>query len=407
MIIWTVIINADDPYETKTFKDIPVHIINEDALRNENKLYEIDNGMTVSVTVKAPRSVLGSMETDDIYATADFKQLSIVNAVPIEVEIKENTAFNSELVEVISNEPKVMTLTLEEIAEASFRVEAVAVGEVADGYYLADVTVNPNIIKVTGSTRKIAGISSIIAEIDVSNADEGFSTTANIVAYDNEGNIMDSQKIAFEVNEVSVTAVVYPTKEVAINVVMSGIPADGYRCTDITFIPNSVVVTGSEEELKYVEAGIIIPFDITDLDSTAIEDINVNEWLEYLYPDYSLRVVGDKSTIAVTAKIEQLGYKEFAIQPSDIEFIGLEKGLSASFKVSGSIKVRIVATSDIVKSISRNEIKFYVNASELTEGLHYVNILAESEEDISVVQSPVAVEVIAAGETDNFNNNNE
>lgn len=394
MIIWAAIINADDPFETKTFKDIPVYIVNEDAISNENKLYEIDSGSKVTVTVRAPISVLNEMDAEDIYARANFKELSIVNAVYIDVSIAEHSDIYGANVEIVSNEPKVMTLTLEELAEASFRVEAVPVGEVAEGYSLSEISVTPNIIKVTGSTRKIANIGHIVAEIDVTGASESFKTTTVLVAYDNDGNIMDTQKVALEATEVETSAVVYPTKELNIQFVQEGTPEDGYRCTNITYLPNVITITGPKEYLKYVSSTISIPFDVTGLNATAIEEVDMNDWLDRIYPEYNLSVAGDKSTVAVTATVEQLGYRELVLQQSDIEFRGIEAGYEARLKVSDSIRLKIVGTTDIVRTISKEELKFYVDVSEFKEGLHYVNIMVESDSDISVVNSLIAVEIL-------------
>lgn len=52
VLSWVVIMNIDDPYITKTIDDIPVNILNENAVEENNKMYEIDSGDTATIKVK-------------------------------------------------------------------------------------------------------------------------------------------------------------------------------------------------------------------------------------------------------------------------------------------------------------------------------------------------------------------
>ena len=50
-LFWLVVINSQDPVETVTFEDIPVTIINEEALTAKDKIPEVVEGDSVSVVV--------------------------------------------------------------------------------------------------------------------------------------------------------------------------------------------------------------------------------------------------------------------------------------------------------------------------------------------------------------------
>ena len=49
--VWLLVTNINDPETTRRFYDIPVHIVNEDALTDRNYGYEILEGKTVDITV--------------------------------------------------------------------------------------------------------------------------------------------------------------------------------------------------------------------------------------------------------------------------------------------------------------------------------------------------------------------
>ena len=61
-LLWLGVINSQDPLETVTFTDIPVTIINEDALTAKDKIPEVVEGDKISVVVEIP--------------SGDFKYLS-------------------------------------------------------------------------------------------------------------------------------------------------------------------------------------------------------------------------------------------------------------------------------------------------------------------------------------------
>ena len=87
-LLWLVVINSQDPVETVTFEDVPVTIINEDALTAKDKIPEVVEGDTISVVVEARRSICEKLTRADIIAEADFEKISVTDAVPIDVSVR-------------------------------------------------------------------------------------------------------------------------------------------------------------------------------------------------------------------------------------------------------------------------------------------------------------------------------
>ena len=84
-ILWLVITNIDDPIKTKNFYNVPVEILNEDAIASLNQVYDIKEGETIDFTVAARRSIIENLALSDFRVTADFSKLSDVNAVTIDI----------------------------------------------------------------------------------------------------------------------------------------------------------------------------------------------------------------------------------------------------------------------------------------------------------------------------------
>ena len=82
--------NIEDPVDERTFSGIQVTVTHPEIVTNPGNTYQIlDDSRTVSVTVKAKRSILNKIKTDDIRATADMKNLDVRtrSLIPIDISI--------------------------------------------------------------------------------------------------------------------------------------------------------------------------------------------------------------------------------------------------------------------------------------------------------------------------------
>ena len=118
--------------ERKVFRDVRVETRNTNLLTDENKLYKVlDDTDTVTVTVRASRSVLENINVSDITATADFSELSFTNTVPIRLSVNK---YIDKQIEDISGSVDSMQLEVEDKKEKQFVIEIVQTGEPADGF---------------------------------------------------------------------------------------------------------------------------------------------------------------------------------------------------------------------------------------------------------------------------------
>ena len=46
-LVWLLVLNIDDSAVTRTIRDIPVNLVNTDAITSQNQLYTITSGDTV------------------------------------------------------------------------------------------------------------------------------------------------------------------------------------------------------------------------------------------------------------------------------------------------------------------------------------------------------------------------
>ena len=87
ILIWIVVLNINDPSKTRLISGIKVAVENESVITDNNQVYTITEGQLISVKVTGPRTIVDSLKADDFTATADFKDLSQADSVPIDREI--------------------------------------------------------------------------------------------------------------------------------------------------------------------------------------------------------------------------------------------------------------------------------------------------------------------------------
>ena len=102
-IVWVTVLNVDDYSTTRQIKDIPVTLINTDAITDKNQLYDIVSGETVDIIIKGRRSVVNSLGASDFTAVADMSKLSITNAVNITVTANSPSVNNNISITIVDN----------------------------------------------------------------------------------------------------------------------------------------------------------------------------------------------------------------------------------------------------------------------------------------------------------------
>ena len=82
VVLWLLVVNINDPIESRTFSNIKVNVLHEEIIENQAKTWQVlDNTDSVTVVVRGKRSILERMRTEDISASADIKELMLENMV--------------------------------------------------------------------------------------------------------------------------------------------------------------------------------------------------------------------------------------------------------------------------------------------------------------------------------------
>ncbi len=378
-ILWLVITNVDDPVKTKNFYNVPVEILNEDAIASLNQVYDIKEGETIDFTVAARRSIIENLAVSDFNVTADFSKLSDVNAVTIDISCPR---YGDE-VTISDGMYQVMKVSLEEQAEKHFRVDVLQKGEPLEGYYVAEKTAS-TIVQVSGPKSKIESIAKIIVEVDVTDmAGSFFRITEQPKAVDTEGKEIDASNLNFSDKTISVSIQMYKTKVIDLLVTTSGKPKEGYVLTAVDYEPKTIEVAGTDADLYDIQR-LEVTEDIEGISKNVEKEINLQEAL-----GKKLILVADSPTAVVNLKVERAKTKDIVLQPKDIDIRNIPKGLEVNILNTTPILVRIMGAEKDISDLTANNLEPFIDLENYGGGTYDVGVQVDTSLYTSLLNNPM------------------
>ena len=307
VLLWAMVLNINDEVKVVEYNNIPVHIINENALNEIDQAYEIVDGATVSVSIKGKRSILEHFDKNDIYVYADFEELSMVYAVPINAKIINN----NNLVEIVDISKTTMKLELEEIVEFECPIVVNMVGEKLDDKYVKIEETTPKVLKIVGPKSKVSILDKALA-------------SAQPTLYDKNGNVVDKNNLLFNYDIVNVNAIVYDTKQIPLNVFLE----DNFTNNKTNYyellsyeIENEYISISSDNETLNRINQIDVPITLNDNNDT-ISSVLIN--LENYLPENVYLANNQEKQIQISLELNKYTHKEISISEKDIKILSLD-----------------------------------------------------------------------------------
>lgn len=389
LMLWFIVVNIDDPVTTETYYSIPVSVINEEVLAEANQTYQIQDGtQSVAVTVKAKRSVLNKIENEDIQAYADMKELTLQTQVPINVVIK---GYDYESAEVT---PRNLQVKLEDEETKKFPIVPTTTGTVRDGYALGEIKAVPEMVSIRGPKSVISAISRVEAAISVSGLSQDELLPSELVLYDEENNVIDQSLLMNNLGTdgVAVSVQILKTKNIQLEFDTSEVQAaDGYSVSGVTWEPQQIQVTGTQETLGKLNK-IQIPasaLELTGLSSKTEQVVDIAEFL----PDEVRLLDENAGSVVVTIAIEKDGTKAYDISLGSIKVNNLPDDLTLSYETVDVLEIQIRGPADVLNKYEVNQ-NISIDLSEYKEAGTYTIPVDIKLPEGCTLEKPVTVNIV-------------
>lgn len=372
LLLWLTVMNIEDPTITGLVENIPVQIINEEVVTSRGYGYTVESGEKVDVKVKGRRSIVDNLTPEDFTATADFNSFNAMYMAPISVTC--NLMQADELTVTPKNEQ--MAVKLEDQATEAINVRVILNGNVKDGYYLFGSSANTVLVSATGSASQVAEVKEVIAEVDIEGVMSSFETEAVLYAVNSNGERIDSKKISLSQDSVKVSVTICQIKDITVDLVTQGDPADYYYVDKVEFAPQQVLVAADAELLSRLDV-LSVPFNITGATDDIEGQVDLGNYIEQRYGDRCVPV-DRNATMGIHVSIRKMSEKMLEIKQENIELRGTD---SEKYEyllphyMNSSVIVR--GREEELANIETSDLHLWLDCTELEAGEHVLDLCAD------------------------------
>lgn len=334
-LLWLVVVSVDDPITSRPYSSIPVELTNTQAVTREGKVFEVvDNSDVIGISVTAKRSILNTLSRDNFKATADMSKLDpTTNTVPIEV--KSNRY--ADKIDNIVLKTRNVAVNIENLQEEQYTIGIDTKGSPAEGCVVGNISLDKNVIKVSGPESIVSEIDRARASVNVSGMSSDISTEEDVILYDANGNEVDTSELTLSLSTVKIRVEIWKSKEVPVNFSYTGVPAEGFGTTGAaTCSLSTVSIAGSKSALNSVDSITIPPtaVDITDARRTVEASVDISR---YLPEGVAFASKDFNPVVLITVSVEALQTKMIEIPTSNITVSNVPEGMTAEMGGVGEV----------------------------------------------------------------------
>jgi YbbR domain-containing protein len=376
--VWVGVTNTNNPVKTQLFTNVPITIVNQDAVADIGKVVEQQGNGTVTLRVTDRRSVLSQLARNgsDFYVEADMKNLNSMNTVPLTVTCS-NPQVTWDKIEVL---PSSLSVKLEDKVEQTYVASISTNGTPATGWEVgsSSVTTGKNIV-LAGPSSLMRRINQVVAPVDVAGLSSDYTLSSVLKVYDKNGDeLTDAQMKSLEFKDATGTVIKDHTvkvmvdlwkirTDVPIRIRTTGTPAWGYRVSSIKMIPETISVAGTDEALAELgdELTVRDVINVSGAKENVKQEINLEDTLEQMS---GLKLISDADpSVKVEVSIEKNGDVTLDIPLSDIVVQNRPEGMELVFTPADKISVSVHATEDDEKPLTAKDISLSIDLSRCAE----------------------------------------
>ena len=376
--VWVGVTNTNNPVKTQLFTNVPITIVNQDAVADIGKVVEQQGNGTVTLRVTDRRSVLSQLARNgsDFYVEADMKNLNSMNTVPLTVTCS-NPQVTWDKIEVL---PSSLSVKLEDKVEQTYVASISTNGTPATGWEVgsSSVTTGKNIV-LAGPSSLMRRINQVVAPVDVAGLSSDYTLSSVLKVYDKNGDeLTDAQMKALEFKDATGTVIKDHTvkvmvdlwkirTDVPIRIRTTGTPAWGYRVSSIKMIPETISVAGTDEALAELGDELTVKdvINVSGAKENVKQEINLEDTLDQLS---GLKLISDADpSVEAEVSIEKNGDVTLDIPLSDIVVQNRPEGMELVFTPADKISVSVHATEDDEKPLTAKDISLSINLSQCAD----------------------------------------
>ncbi|HOA20170.1 MAG: hypothetical protein GX867_07280 [Tissierellia bacterium] len=382
-VLWMIVMLVTNQTLEQSYPNVSVTIRNLSALEKSNLVIMNQDKENITVTVKAT----GLTEQLEKISSRDFSAYIDVLGFNEGITNAKVEVVGPSGVDVVGVYPSQIACNIEGVISKVMDVTVQFEGEHAKNYYRAQTVPNPSSVKITGPRSVVNSADKAVATINIEGAMDDVVKTVPVRIYDDTDNEIF---LSAPIGNVKVTVPIYPTKYVALEPTITGIPEEGYELVDVTVKPERVRIAAEQDVLDTFKKLTLEELDITGAYNNILSTRNILNAEGLVFLDMETKPV-------VNAVVEKIIERDLRYSYDDIQFINKIENSDVEIKeTEEEITVTVRGTSTLVNSLKKEDLILTLDLSETVNGINTVNLDCISEftfKEISLSKETVTIEV--------------
>lgn len=360
VLVWNYVVSANTSItRSKVISGVSGYVTGQSTLTTYGLALLSDSAEQLSnltVEVEVAQSMYSQASVENVQVMADLS--SVRTAGTQEVPLKASTNYGR----VTSILPNTVTLTFETLDSRLIPVNVEVSGEKDDNSWYNISRTNPTAITVSGAASVVRSIAQARVYTDVTGADDSYVRAEPYVLLDGEGNEIEQTRLTRSASSITVSAEVYPTKELPISDdiedVVTGRVADGYTISEISIQPEIITVAADKSLLDGINELMLEPVSVEGLSQSFSARAKVSKLSDFKNMS--------NEQVYVNITITEETVSEW-IDNTALTFVGKAENLQLEWQ-NGSIQVYVTGPRSAVEDLKEQGIPITVNLTDMQAG---------------------------------------
>lgn len=363
LALWIYIRTIENPTTTQTIRYVPVNIVNGDVLSASSLTLLPDQEFAVNLTIKGPSAIVDNIDKNrDFKLVADLSKYALKqgeNRVP--VEIRETSTNIGGSITIVNGDSLSVKVNLDTLTSKELTITPKIIGGTTEGFYADGPVISSPVAVVSGAKMYIDRVASIVADVDITNANVDIEKSAKLKALDSSGREVENVKISPE--NVQVKVPVKKGKAVDIEVKTTGGTPTGLPIEAIEVNPKKVEIIGSNDIINGLSSISTEPIDLSKIKEDSTIDVK-------LQLPQGIRINGDVNTVKVKLTLKKPSEKTFKVT---IKPKNLGNNFAATLDKT-TVDVVLSGIDSELNKITQESLSAVVDLNGLVEGDHTVQV---------------------------------
>lgn len=380
--LWMYVVTVVNPGSENTYYNIPVVFYNESVLKDKGLMITTDKEPTVTLKLRGNRADLNKLKNSDITLIVDLSRINDPGQQSLDYSISYPGEFADNAFEVLSRSPDWITLDIVEWGSKDVDVTVDYIGSVPADYIVKkeDTVLDHDKVTITGPKSVIDRITQARIGVDLQDQTDIVSQSYRFTLCDAAGEPVDAAQVQTNVAEVGVTVKIQRVKDVKLLLSVTYGGGATEVNTTITLDPTTIRVAGSERLLE----------NLGDTLTVGVINLNSEEYLKdtektfpIVLPEGIDNLTGQDE---VTVSIHYAGLDSKTLSVSNVELIGLPKGMTVAY-VAPKVTLTLRGPAVMIQKITSEDLLIRVDLTnaEVGSGLYKAQVLITNSGDYAGV----------------------